>query len=158
MKILYIDVRSLLYSKSYLDSNEEVKKAHAATRITNDASEFMSLVKPDLATAAKLEQVATEINAKIYPLGNYYSRKALIENSVFKELSVADDIPVSFQRPDDRDELRLLTQHAHQSDADFLIIGEIAAPQRLDNYPDRYIATTPEVGLSEHMLRRIRNF
>ncbi|MCL9774597.1 hypothetical protein [Vibrio methylphosphonaticus] len=131
MRILYIDVFSLLRSKS---DSIDIESAH------------------------KLAKAAEEANLMLYPTLSKYTRGWLVENKVFDSNILAPDSTTSrSSRLDDSHPVRHLRAHAHAlSVSHWWVCGDFSGDELLADYRDRYLSSRYGAGVTDELTDKIR--
>ena len=91
MRVLYIDVIGLLYSKRYLESHEVFFDDLTFTMSYQPMSIIDSLPH-DAVSARLLEKAVSDASLKIYPVEPFRSYKWVRDQEVFNPASLAPDI------------------------------------------------------------------
>lgn len=73
MKILYVDMQSILYSDSYLEKNDDIREVFESKKYHQSKNSFLENVQPDREGAQRLARVAQNLGLFVYPLGTLYS-------------------------------------------------------------------------------------
>ncbi|WP_117234764.1 hypothetical protein [Vibrio maerlii] len=157
LKIIYFDVKNLLYSRFYVNKNAFVKAAF-------DKGGFMSVkqvlenVPPDLESARKLAEVSDEIGTLLYPTNPFfYPRDLLVCCNIFAENQLAPFIDLRRKmRLDDSDWLRTTRCHAECCNADWYACGDFEWDERMKMFQDRYFHLSSESGIDDAVITNIR--
>jgi hypothetical protein len=130
MKILYLDVFSLLRSKS---------------------------ASIDIESAQKLANAAKEANLMLYPTQSRYTRDWLVENKIFESNILAPDVATSrSSRLDDSNAVRHLRAHAHALEAEWWVCGDFDGDELLADYRDRYLSSKFGAGVTDELIAKIK--
>ncbi|TOP68171.1 hypothetical protein CGH11_22650 [Vibrio parahaemolyticus] len=91
MRVLYVNVYSLLYSPRYINSNESVLDAYLSGRCRTPL-DVMRSIPHDVLSARLLEQAALSAGMLIYPIEPRGVRRFILDKNVFRFSSLAPDI------------------------------------------------------------------
>ncbi|MEZ9575997.1 hypothetical protein AB4249_21810, partial [Vibrio sp. 10N.261.55.F4] len=91
MRVLYIDVVGLLYSKRYLESHEVFFDDLKFT-ISYQPMSITDSLPHDAVSARLLEKAVSDASLKIYPVEPFRSYKWVRDQEVFSPASLAPDI------------------------------------------------------------------
>ncbi|ELB2095173.1 hypothetical protein QNZ71_004301 [Vibrio parahaemolyticus] len=156
MRILYIDLHALLYSINYLNKHEDVFNSFKSQKQFCSTDTLLGNVEPDRAGAQKLAQAAHEANLLLYPTGTSYTRELLIKHRVFFDWQLAPFVDLSRKmRLDDSDPVRRMFAHASALDAQWYVCGEIASDERFKSFPNRYLVSKFDEGISDALISQI---
>ncbi|GMQ48681.1 hypothetical protein [Vibrio sp. 10N] len=131
MRILYVDVFSLLRSKS---DSIDIESAH------------------------KLAKAAEEANLMLYPTLSKYTRGWLVENKIFDNNILAPDIATSrSSRLDDSHPIRHLRAHAHALNVtNWWVCGDFSGDELLADYCERYLSSRYGAGVTDELIEKIK--
>ncbi len=140
MRVLYLDMDNLLYSREYLDKNKELVTLFREHGFFRNKDALLGAINPDRESARKLASAAYEAGLLLFPIGNRYSRDVLIKHDIFtdKELAPAAETRIPF-RFDDSDFLRSLLAHAEALGAEWYVYGDICDDERASYFPKRFL-------------------
>ncbi|MCR9834225.1 hypothetical protein [Vibrio parahaemolyticus] len=153
MKILYVDIRSILYSNRYLNSIEGLLEQYKL-HVIKGADHLLEYVEPDREGAKKIARAANEAGLLIYPTGTRYTRELLIKHNVFCDEQLAPVVQI-LMRPRDTDALRLLIAHANFLNAEWYVCGDLCSDERAQYIPERYLVSSFEEGVSDELISKI---
>ncbi|OAJ94450.1 hypothetical protein [Vibrio bivalvicida] len=153
MKILYFDINSLLYSKNYIESDNELSVLLDEWRKCFGVN-LLDAVPPDMDAIAKLQLIATEAGLLLYPIDPRYNRRHFLERNLFGSDVLAPDADLSI-RLGDGDPIRRLVIHASKLDAYWFICGDIGQHGISRHYKNRIFTSDLETGLTDTLLNQI---
>jgi hypothetical protein len=155
VKILYFDMLSLFYSNEYFHHNASVHAKYKDWFSTRTKT-LLEMVEPDFQAIDKLRNATSEAGLLLYPLGTFYNRTYLIENSVFPTDELAPDTELPFRmKMDDNDPVRRMIAHAHGLNAQWYVCGEISSEELLQPYPERYLRSEFGKGVTTELIAKI---
>ncbi|ELM6647414.1 hypothetical protein Q2Y22_001288 [Vibrio vulnificus] len=155
MRILYFDVRSLLYSQRYIDSDKRVLSAYRCWLNSGTSSGLLTAVKPEQSSIEALRSAASVAGMLLYPLGERYTRSMLIESGLFADSELAPDVHLKI-RIGDRDPIRRMLNHAQTLSATWYVCGDCYDGNILQSNPERYLGTMDGQGLTPELLDKIQ--
>ena len=91
MRVLYVNVFSLLYSRRYISSNESVFATYQSGQYRTPL-DVMSCIPHDVMSAKLLEQAAISAGMLIYPVEPRGIRSFIIDRDIFSRSALAPDI------------------------------------------------------------------
>lgn len=156
MRVLYFDVRSLLYSQRYIDSDKWVLSAYRCWLNSRRSSSLLTAVKPEQSSIEALRSAVSVAGMLLYPLGDRYTRSMLIESGVFADSELAPDVHLKI-RIGDRDPIRRMLNHAQTLSAKWYVCGDCYDDNILRSHPERYLSSADGQGVTPELLCKIRS-
>ncbi|EIA1565516.1 hypothetical protein K6835_003074 [Vibrio parahaemolyticus] len=159
MKILYFEPETILYSRAYINSNEEVKSAFFDDKFMSIKQTLLNIA-PDHKSAQMLADVAQQAGALLYPTSpQSYTRESLIQSGVFNDNQLAPFVDLKYRlRLDDADWLRTTRKHAELLNASWYACGDFEEDMRtaIGTFAERVFYIDYENGIDESTINMIR--
>ncbi|WP_210437679.1 hypothetical protein [Vibrio crassostreae] len=157
MKILYVDMQSILYSDSYLEKNDDIREVFESKKYHQSKNSFLENVQPDREGAQRLARVAQNLGLFVYPLGTLYSRDLLIKHEIFSEEQLAPFIDLRlWGAMDDGDPFRIMNTHSRALKAQWFVCGDVFPDDLAKHFPERFLRTRLGSGVTDELIRQIK--
>lgn len=156
MRVLYVNVFSLLYSKRYISSNEFVLATYQSEQYRTPL-DVMRCIPHDVMSAKLLEQAAVSAGMLIYPVEPRGIRSFIIDRDIFSRPALAPDINwTGVLRMGSDSHIARIRKHAelagvkHWRSCGDLFCWEFKHQQHL------HLKSPPDRGVTPQLLQRIR--
>ncbi|ELI0634697.1 hypothetical protein Q8344_002327 [Vibrio harveyi] len=157
MKILYVDMQSILYSDSYLEKNGDVREVFDSKKYYPSKNAFLESVRPDREGAQRLACAAQDSGLFIYPIGTVYSRDLLIKHEIFSEDQLAPFIDLRlWGAMDDGDPFRIMNTHSRALEAQWFVCGDIFSDDLAKYFPKRFLRSQLGSGVTDELIMQIK--
>ncbi|HCM1191220.1 TPA: hypothetical protein N2882_001550 [Vibrio parahaemolyticus] len=156
MRVLYINVFSLLYSERYINNNESVRNAYRSGHYKT-ALDVMESIPHDTLSAKLLERAALSVGMLIYPVEPRGIRDLIINMQVFNKASLAPDINwLGVLRMGSNNHIARIRKHVEIARvSEWRSCGDLFY-RELNHLQHLHLKSPPDKGVTPQLLRQIR--
>ncbi|MDD1826189.1 hypothetical protein LRP52_28845, partial [Photobacterium sp. ZSDE20] len=145
MRVLYINIKSLLFSERFLENNEQAQSIYDAGLIRTE-SDIVNHMPVDRVAAKTLERAAIDAGFKIYPLVPKHCYSIVRQRRIFSETVLAPDINWNERLRMGDGEIKALKVHASESGVrDWYCYGNLCW-FHLQHEKCKYLKSPPGLG------------
>ncbi len=156
MRVLYVNVFSLLYSKRFIGSNESVRATYQSGQYRTPL-DVMRSIPHDVMSAKLLEQAAVSAGMLIYPVEPRGIRSFIIDRDIFSRSALAPDINwTGALRMGSDSHIARIRKHAELAGVrDWRSCGDLFCWE-FKHQQHLHLKSPPDRGVTPQLLQRIR--